>query len=108
MVIIQLDSGQLNDVIQNALRTVIAEIPSEKVPAADQLLTIRQAAQILSLSVQTVYGLVSKAELPVCKRGKRLYFSKQELTEWIKAGKKKTRTEIEAEANDYMQTKKRR
>lgn len=56
---------------------------------SEQLLTIQQAAQLLNLSVPTIYGLVSKAEVPVSKKGKRLYFSKQELTAWIKEGRKK-------------------
>ncbi|MEJ7739612.1 MAG: helix-turn-helix domain-containing protein [Chitinophagaceae bacterium] len=75
---------------------------------SDQLLTIQQAAELLKLSVPTIYGLVSKSELPVNKRGKRLYFSKQELTDWVKQGRKKTQVEIQAEADTYIHTKKRR
>jgi excisionase family DNA binding protein len=56
---------------------------------SDDLLTIQQAASFLKLSVPTLYGLVSRSKLPVNKRGKRLYFSKHELTDWIKAGRKK-------------------
>jgi excisionase family DNA binding protein len=47
-------------------------------------ITIQEAAAFLSISVQTIYGLVSRSEIPVNKRGKRLYFSKQELAGWIK------------------------
>lgn len=79
----------------------------EPQPLTDELLTIQQAADLLKLSVPTIYGLVSKAELPVSKRGKRLYFSKQELTEWIKAGRKKTQAEIHAEARNYLNQTKR-
>ena len=60
-------------------------------PDTEQLLTIKQAAEFLSLTVPTLYGLVQRAAIPVSKRGKRLYFSKQELTEWIKAGPQKKR-----------------
>jgi len=77
-------------------------------PEEDKLLTIQQAAQLLVLSVPTIYGLVQRAEIPVCKRGKRLYFSKQELTAWIKAGRKKTVSEIDAEAHTYILTSKKR
>lgn len=71
-------------------------------PETDQLLTVPQAAEFLSLSIPTVYGLVSRAELPVNKRGKRLYFSKQELTDWIKQGRKKTLSETATEAEAYL------
>lgn len=80
---------------------------AEPQPEADQLLTIQQAAQLLNLSVPTIYSLVSRAEVPVNKRGKRLYFSKQELTHWIKEGRKKTNTEIQAEAQKFVTNRKK-
>jgi excisionase family DNA binding protein len=62
---------------------------NEPQPDPDQLLTIQQAAEFLSLSVPTLYGYVSRKAIPFYKRSKRLYFSKQELTDWVKAGRKK-------------------
>lgn len=74
---------------------------------ADQLLTIKQTAELLSLSVPTIYGLVSRGEIPHSKKGKRLYFSKQELLDWVKAGRKKTNAEIAAAADDYLTNKRK-
>lgn len=73
----------------------------------DQLLTIQQAAEFLNLTVPTIYSKVSKRELPVMKRSKRLYFSRTQLMEYVKEGRKKSNVEIEAEANQYLTTKKR-
>ena len=73
----------------------------------EQLLTIQQAAELLSLTVPTLYSKVSKGELPVMKRSKRLYFSRTELTEYIKEGRKKSNAEIEAEAEAYLTDKKK-
>jgi hypothetical protein len=36
------------------------------------------------------------------KRSKRLYFSKSELLEYVKGGRKQTNAEIKAEANLYL------
>ncbi len=72
----------------------------------EQLLTIQQAAELFNLTVPTMYSKVSRGELPVMKRGKRLYFSRTELMEYLKAGKKKTNAEIEAEAKAYLSNKK--
>ena len=74
----------------------------------EQFLTIQQAAELLNLSVPTIYGYVHRAEIPVCKRAgtKKLIFRKQELMEWVKVGRKKTVSEIEAEANQYFTKKK--
>lgn len=83
--------------------------PQQVEPTAlpDQLLTIQQAADFLHLSVPTLYSKVSKRELPNMKRGKRLYFSQNELVEYLKQGRKKTTGEIEAEAEAYLSNKKR-
>lgn len=75
---------------------------------SDILLTIQEAAKFLNLSVATLYGYVHQSEIPVSKKRKRLYFSKQELLEWIKTGRKKTVSEIETEANHYLQRNKKR
>jgi excisionase family DNA binding protein len=107
MIIVQLDSEQLSDLIQSAVRKVIAETPQSEHPETDQLFTIKEAAVFLHLSVPTIYGLVNRSEIPVSKKGKRLYFSKQELTEWIKSGRKKTIAEINSEADTYLKSKKK-
>ena len=73
----------------------------------DELLTIQQASELLNLSVPTIYSKVSKNELPVMKRSKRLYFSRIELIEYLKAGKRKSSAEIEAEADAYLSNKKK-
>ncbi len=75
---------------------------THNLPETDQLLTIQQAADFLKLSVPTIYSLVSRSEIPVSKKGKRLYFSEQELTAWIKGGRKKTLQELSAEADKYL------
>ena len=73
----------------------------------DELLTISAAAKFLNLSVPTLYGKVSRKEIPVNKQGKRLYFYKAELANWIKAGRKKTVTEIRQEADNYVSSKRK-
>lgn len=70
---------------------------------AEQLLTVQEAADFLNLSVPTVYSKVSKGELPVMKRGKKLHFSNTELMQYLKDGRKKTYSEIETEAQNYLQ-----
>lgn len=75
---------------------------------SDELLSIQQAAEFIKLSVPTVYGFVSRSEIPCMKKGKRLYFSRHELKEWIKTGRKKTITEIASEADEYLSSNKKR
>lgn len=74
----------------------------EPTDQTEQFLTIQEAAEFLSLTVPTMYSKVSKAELPVMKRSKRLYFSRTELMEYLKDGRKKSNAEIEQEAEAYL------
>jgi len=66
------------------------------------VLTIKQAAAFLSLSVPTLYGLVSRQSIPVSKQGKRLYFSQSELIDWVKTGRKLTLSEIDSQAGSNL------
>ena len=68
----------------------------------EKLLTIQQAAEYLSLSVPTIYSKVSKGELPVMKRSKRLYFSQVELLDYLKHGRRKSIAELEQEAEEGL------
>lgn len=75
---------------------------------ADELLTISQAAELLSLTTPTLYGLVHKKAIPYSKKSKRLYFSKTELLDWIRTGRKKTIAESMANPESHLRTPKRR
>jgi len=75
--------------------------------SADELLTVQDTAKFLTLSVPTIYGLISKGELPVMKRSKRCYFSKVDLINYLKQGRKKTNSEIEQDAIDFVKIKKK-
>lgn len=74
---------------------------------SEQLLTIKQASEFLSLSVPTLYSKVSKNELPYMKRSKRLYFSRTELMDHLKQGRKKSSDEIEQEVEAYLSNTKK-
>jgi excisionase family DNA binding protein len=61
----------------------------------DEPLTVRQAADYLKLSTFTLYGLTSRQDIPFMKRGKRLYFKKEDLREWIETGSHTPASEAE-------------
>ncbi len=94
--------SQLHEKMANIERLLISQSKESEKTETEQFLTIQQAAKFLCLSVPTIYGLVHRAEIPVCKRGKRLYFSNIELSEWLKSGRKKTQPEIKANADSSL------
>ncbi len=88
-------------------RLLIEKQEQQPTKQPEQLLTVQEAAQFLNLTVPTIYSKVSKGELPVMKRSKRLYFSSTELMEYIKEGRKKSNAEIEQEAETYLSNNKK-
>lgn len=73
----------------------------------NKLLNVQEAANFLNLVKSTVYSKVCKGELPHMKKGKRLYFSEEELMTYIKSGKVKTTTDFENDADDFLSNRKR-
>lgn len=69
----------------------------------DELLNVEEASKLLNLSVATIYSKVCRKEIPVNKKGKRIYFYRHELMEWIKSGRVKTYIEIK---NDIVKRSK--
>ena len=94
------------DCVNSCLKnnTQESKTPTEQ---PEQLLTVQEAAKFLNLTVPTIYSKVSKGELPVMKRSKRLYFSSTELMEYLKEGRKKSNAEIEQEAKAYLSNNKK-
>jgi len=80
------------------IETMVKNISSEK-SSEDNLLTVDQTSKLLKLSVSTIYSKVSRKEIPAFKAGKRLYFSRDEIMDWIKSGKIKNIAEIRNEIN---------
>ncbi|NVN96886.1 helix-turn-helix domain-containing protein [Candidatus Nomurabacteria bacterium] len=87
------------------IKRFILEKINEPISQPDQLLTIQETAEFLNLQVSTIYGLVSRMQIPYMKKGKRLYFSKTELIECLKAGRKKTTKDLSKQADTYISTK---
>jgi excisionase family DNA binding protein len=88
------------------LKRLLIDKQERQTKQPEQLLTVQEAAQFLNLAVATIYSKVSRQELPVMKRSKRLYFSSTELMEYLKEGRKKSNAEIEQEADAYLSNKK--
>ena len=95
---------ELSEKLANIEKLLLSKA-NENQEEEDKLLNVQEAASLLCLSVPTVYGLVQRSEIPVCKRSKRLYFSKKELFNWIKSARRKTISEISSEADNYLKQK---
>ncbi len=99
----QLTLAELKEVFRLELESFFTQrLLKQSEAETDQFLTIKETSDFLSLAVPTIYNLVSRSAIPSMKKGKRLYFSKFELMEWLKTGKKKTKGQLEQEADKFL------
>lgn len=71
----------------------LKKLVSELLPATTDkhlLVEIDEACLIIRKAKPTIYALVRKGLIPSYKKGKKLYFYKDELLSWIETGRKKT------------------
>ena len=81
----------------DSIEALLEKLQSDKVAAnseEEKFLNPQEAADFLRDALATLFGRTSKNEIPFYKRGKKLYFKKSELIEWIEAGKCRTMDEL--------------
>ena len=61
-------------------------------------LDIKSAAIYLNIPVATIYRYTSQRIIPFYKAGKRIYFKKSEVDDWIFSRRFASKKELEAEA----------
>lgn len=65
-------------------------------------LSFAEMCKFLGIAKSTGYQRIGRGEIPHFKKGRRLYFRKSELIEYIESGRRKTRRELEEAAKDYL------
>ena len=61
---------------------------------AKEILNVNEAAELTGLARQTLYGMTSQRTVPYFKRGKRIFFKRSELEQWLLENRKQTLDEI--------------
>lgn len=64
----------------------------------DCLLNLSEASAFVKFKPSWLYQLTSLRKIPHIKKGRKLFFSKSELAQWLLAGRVKTQTELDREA----------
>ncbi len=95
-----LDQGILNK-LEKIEELIISQSVLQK-----SILTFTETCLYLELSRSHLYKLTSQNEIPhFCPNGKKLYFNREELDQWLQRFRKKTTEEIDVMAEDYVNKK---
>ena len=69
----------------------------------NKMLTLLEAAEFLDFSRSYLYRLTSQGRVPCYKpEGKRIYFDRAELVNWLKRNRIRPQEELEATAATYV------
>ncbi|MBK8810466.1 MAG: helix-turn-helix domain-containing protein [Acidobacteria bacterium] len=108
LVFTQLSIPEVRQLLRDELEAYFADRIQTAVQAeVNDIGGIELAEIITGLKRPTIYGLVSERKIPHSKKGKRLYFSRQELFDWLRQGKRKSQAEIAAEAASFISNKRK-
>ncbi len=92
------------------IKMVVRQLNLPIPPALDQWFDVDELCQYLPDKPKraTVYAWVSDGLIPVHRSSKKLRFLKSDIDVWLKQGKKKTQTEIQTEAKNYILLQRKR
>ncbi len=90
---------------QSELKALILN-KAETQPETNSPLSIDDIVLLTGYTKPTLYGYCQKNIIPYHKKNGRLFFFKNEIIDWIKQGKQKSISEIEAEADKYLSNNK--
>lgn len=64
----------------------------------NNIMDIEEVSKYLYRSKNSIYKLAEKAQIPYTKKSGKLYFDKADINNWLKLGRKQTKSEIEDKA----------
>ena len=92
---------EIRSAVRDEMQNFAATFQLQPTIELDEIGGIDLAIKITGKRKPTIYNLCAERLIPHSKQGKRLYFSRNELLQWLRDGKRKTRTEIALDAQNF-------
>lgn len=98
-IIITIEKAELEDIVSRAVETALIEsglIPQQESVHDDlneYIMRSPDLCKYLKIKLSTLYQLTHKKEIPFNKKGKTMFFKKDEIDKWITEGHQETKTE---------------
>jgi len=73
-------------IVRRAIEKASDEIVSDRDNESEDIATIEWVCEVTKKAKPTIYALTSKKAIPHFHQGRRLYFSKAEIRQWMKSG----------------------
>ena len=97
-IIITIEKEELESIVCRAVEAALEQsgfIKSQQVQenTDESIMKVPQLCRYLKMKISTLYQLTHKNEIPYNKKGKTLYFRKDEIDKWVSKGKQLTKYE---------------
>lgn len=92
--IIVIHKDELELIIQESLFKSLQKHQLVNQEETDKFFSLDEASNFLQLAKQTLYSFTSQRTIPFIKKGKKLYFRKSDLENWLNDGRKQSKAEI--------------
>lgn len=98
------DNKILSAKIDALNKKINMSLPANKKGDDNERMDVTEAQKYIPShpAVQTIYGWTSNGQIPYHKIGKRIYFVKSELDEWLSHGQHKSDDDLRKEAEEYV------
>ncbi|AYD49083.1 MAG TPA: helix-turn-helix domain-containing protein [Arachidicoccus soli] len=96
-IIISVDKAELENLISHAIVAAFDKAGVSKQRETESILDIDGVQKYLSMKRSSIYQKTHKKEIPHYKKGKALYFLKEELDQWVRQGRRPMKGEIDPE-----------
>ena len=97
----QLSVDEIRQILREEIQSLIGK-DSQNSSDESTILSFKEGCLYIGISESHGYKLTSTRQIPHAKRGKRIYFDRTELDQWILSKKVKTSTELASEANSIL------
>lgn len=81
----------------------LSEVHKEVIKKNTPFLTIEETSEYTNIPIHTLYMYTSQRSIPFYKTGRKLYFSREELNQWILDRNKRSSTVSEIESDVITQ-----
>ena len=99
---------QENNLILDKLSEIASKLDEQNI-LQKTVLNLSEAAKYLDISESHLYKLTSTRQIPhFCPQGKKLYFRREELDQWLQRNRQSSTDEIDREATNYLIRNKRK
>ena len=102
-IIITMGKEEMTEIIQTVVQTALKDLGLEKEQEKEDLMSLITTCELLDMKPSAIYYKTCKREIPFMKKGKKLYFSRIEINDWLKSGKKFTISENRIIADKKLQ-----